>query len=275
MTFAVNPYPWRPAHNYVYDSGSNTWIPQDSASGGAGATQYTEDAAAAANPVGTVPILVRADTPAATVTTDGDNIAQRGTNFGAAYVTLLDTSGAAVAVAGGTQYTEDAAAAANPVGNMLVLRRRDTLTAAEVTTDGDNIAGNSTSKGELYVKHSDPIVLTTGTAVIGKLTASTPLLANGLTTTVVTVAAAAAVLTSYYIWNPNTSVAYVQIFDISGAVTLGTSVPKWSIGVPPESAANLSGLRLTFANAIKVAATTTVLGLTANSSGLDCNFGSE
>src|SRR3990172_5913050 len=43
-----------------------------------GGTQYTEDAVAAANPTGTVPILVRVDTPVATVTTDGDNIAQRG-----------------------------------------------------------------------------------------------------------------------------------------------------------------------------------------------------
>lgn len=71
-----------------------------------GGTQYTEDAAAAANPVGTTPILVRKDTPSTTVSDDGDNIAQRGTNYGAAYVTLLDTSGNAVSVGGGTQYTE-------------------------------------------------------------------------------------------------------------------------------------------------------------------------
>ena len=55
-----------------------------------GPTQYTEDDAAAANPVGTANILVRADTPATLVTTDGDNVAQRGTNYGAAYVQLLD-----------------------------------------------------------------------------------------------------------------------------------------------------------------------------------------
>ena len=71
-----------------------------------GGTQYTEDDAAAANPVGTAPILVRADTPAGAVTTDGDNVAARGTNFGAAYVTLLDSSGNELAVGGGTQYTE-------------------------------------------------------------------------------------------------------------------------------------------------------------------------
>jgi hypothetical protein len=58
---------------------------------------------------------------------------------------------------GGTQYTEDAAAAANPVGNMGIARRKDTLSASEVSADGDNIALNATSKGELYVKQTDNI----------------------------------------------------------------------------------------------------------------------
>lgn len=61
-----------------------------------GGTQYTEDAAAAANPVGTVPILVRADAPGGISDTDGDNVAQRGTNYGAAYVTILNNAGTSV-----------------------------------------------------------------------------------------------------------------------------------------------------------------------------------
>jgi hypothetical protein len=52
------------------------------------------------------------------------------------------------------QYVEDAAAVANPTGTALALRRRDTL-VSEVSTDGDIIIGNATSKGELYVKHTD------------------------------------------------------------------------------------------------------------------------
>jgi hypothetical protein len=72
-----------------------------------GGTQYTEDAAAAADPVGTAPILIRKDTPATVTSTDGDNIAQRGTNYGAAYVQLVTSSGAYIdSVGGGTQYTE-------------------------------------------------------------------------------------------------------------------------------------------------------------------------
>lgn len=123
-----------------------------------GGTQYTEDAAAAANPIGTVPMLIRKDTPGAEVSADGDNVGQRGTNYGAAYVTLLDTSGSPVSVGGGTQYTEDAAAAANPIGTALIGVRADAL-AGITSADGDNVAARMTDKGELYVKHADALTV--------------------------------------------------------------------------------------------------------------------
>lgn len=72
-------------------------------------------------------------------------------------VNIKDTNGDPASIGGGTEYTEDAAAAANPVGKMGMCRRRDTLTAAEVSADGDNIACNATAKGELYVKQTDPV----------------------------------------------------------------------------------------------------------------------
>lgn len=138
---------------------ATTPLPVAVISGGVGGIQYTEDAAAAANPVGNAVIFVRKDTPGAEVSADGDNIAQRGTNFGAGYVTLLDTSGNPVAVGGGTQYTEDAAAAANPIGNALIGVRADTL-GALTSADGDNVAARFTDKGEQYVKHVDAIPIT-------------------------------------------------------------------------------------------------------------------
>lgn len=49
--------------------------------------------------------------------------------------------------------TEDAVAAANPAGPQIMARRKDTLSAAEVSTDGDHIALNATSKGELYARN--------------------------------------------------------------------------------------------------------------------------
>ncbi len=114
-----------------------------------GGTQYTEDAAAAADPVGPVQILVRKDTPASEVTTDGDNIAQRGTTYGAAYVTLLDTSGVPVSVGGGTQYAEDTVASAGEQMTMAGVVRRDTPTSL-VDANGDRTELIVDANGRLH-----------------------------------------------------------------------------------------------------------------------------
>lgn len=75
-------------------------------------------------------------------------------------VTLYDSSGNELAVGGGTQYTEDAAAAANPVGTVLNLIRDDARAGSLTTADGDNVAARGTNAGELYVKHVDAIPVT-------------------------------------------------------------------------------------------------------------------
>lgn len=73
---------------------------------------------------------------------------------------IVDANGDAItSFGGGTQYTEDAAAAADPVGNMLITRRKDTLSATEVSADGDNIALNATNKGQLHVKLADTVTV--------------------------------------------------------------------------------------------------------------------
>jgi hypothetical protein len=76
----------------------------------------------------------------------------------------------------------------------------------------------------------------------------------------------------YTVYNPNSSVAYVQIFDAAstGAVTLGTTVANGRITVPATSAANLeitNGVNM--ANGIVIACTTTATGSTAPTTGLD------
>lgn len=81
------------------------------------------------------------------------------TNANPLSVRLTDTSGDYVSVGGGTQYTEDAPAAANPTGTALNLIRADTL-AGVTTADGDNLAARGTDKGEMYVKHVDAIPVT-------------------------------------------------------------------------------------------------------------------
>jgi|GEM_PF-1415316 len=75
---------------------------------GAG-TQYTEDAVAATDPIGTTVNLIRKDTPATITTADGDNVSQRGTNYGAAYTQIVTSAGAFVdTFGGGTQYADGA-----------------------------------------------------------------------------------------------------------------------------------------------------------------------
>ena len=59
-------------------------------------------------------------------------------------------------------YVEDAAAAANPVGGVTMLVRKDTL-SSEVTTDGDNVAQRGTAKGEAYTKDVDLLTAITAT----------------------------------------------------------------------------------------------------------------
>lgn len=112
------------------------------------------------------------------------------------------------------------------------------------------------------------------TPLVANPTNETPVLKNGLTNTASSVISSqAATLKSYYCYNPNATVAYVQIFDVAtaGAVTVGTTTPKWSIGIPATSAANLR-INLSFASGIQVAATTTATGSTAPGTALDCNF---
>lgn len=141
-------------------------------SGSSAGTQYTEDAVAAADPVGNAVNLVRKDTPAATVSADGDNIAQRGTNFGAAYVTLLDASGNTVSVGGGTQYAEDAASAGGESMTLAGAVRQDTI-GSNTSTDGDYTYLKTTSAGRLYTDSVVSSALPAGTNVIGHVIADT------------------------------------------------------------------------------------------------------
>src|SRR3990167_2221599 len=80
-------------------------------------------------------------------------------------VTVTDGAGALNVIcdsgcSGGTQYTEDAAAAADPIGNALIVVRNDARSGSLTTTDGDNVAIRGTNSGEMYVKHVDSIPVT-------------------------------------------------------------------------------------------------------------------
>jgi hypothetical protein len=106
-----------------------------------------------------------------------------------------------------------------------------------------------------------------------------PKLANGLSTIVTSVKNGAGELGAYHCLNNSGADAYVQIFDVAtaGAVTLGTTTPVLSLGLPAASSLPGGGNvewanGIHFANGIQVAATTTATGNTAPSPALDCNF---
>jgi hypothetical protein len=132
-----------------------------------GGTQYTEDAAAAANPVGTAQILVRQDTPATLVTTDGDNVARRGTNYGAAYSQIVTSTGAFVdTFGGGSQFAVDAVAGGTDQGTLALVVRDDAL-ATLTPADGDYTQLRVTSQGRLWTSATIDAALPAGTNNIG------------------------------------------------------------------------------------------------------------
>lgn len=98
---------------------------------------------------------------------------------------------------------------------------------------------------------------------------------TALTATVIQVKGAAGQLGMAYCYNPNTSVAFVQVFDAAtaGSVTLGSTTPKYALPIPAGSNGGyaLALVGLQFASGIQVAATTTATGSTAPSTALVCN----
>lgn len=92
--------------------------------------------------------------------------------------------------------------------------------------------------------------------------------------TVTSVKASAGTLHGWYIYNANASAVYVQIFDLAtGSVTLGTTAPKMSFGIPPTAGANEEMSNgIAYATAISYAVTTTRAGATGPGSTVDVNF---
>lgn len=96
----------------------------------------------------------------------------------------------------------------------------------------------------------------------------------GNTKTDIGTANTAGIVAGWYIYNPNNSVAYVQFFNLqASAVTLGSTAPFYSIGIPALSAANLiSPTGITHSTAISIAVTTTRAGSTNVGSTVDYNI---
>jgi hypothetical protein len=127
---------------------------------GTGATNQGKavDSVAGATDTGIAILAVRDDSLTTLTPADGDYANLRVSSTGALHVT---------GGGGGTEYTEDVAAAADPSGQMMMAVRRDTLSASEVSADGDNIALKATSKGQLHITIDD-----TQLSALGQTTAA-------------------------------------------------------------------------------------------------------
>jgi hypothetical protein len=73
-----------------------------------GGTQYTEDVATPADPIGGATLLRRRDTPASEATTAGDWVAGNATTYGAQYVQVVSSAGAFIDTFGGSGGTAQA-----------------------------------------------------------------------------------------------------------------------------------------------------------------------
>lgn len=127
-----------------------------------------------------------------------------------------------------------------------------------------------------------------GTVQIGNTPNSTPILTTqtpstvgGLSTysgsigaTATAIKAGSGQLYGYYIYNSNSSTAYVQIFNIATVgITLGSSTPVLSLGIPAGAGANVEFANgIFFGTAISFACTTTRGGSSAPSNTVDVNF---
>jgi hypothetical protein len=258
-----------PAGSETLMSGS---MPTTSADGGHATIGTTTDASSALTLVGLLKAIKAAVTGVLSVAQSGTWTVQPGNT------------------ANTTAWKVDGSAVTQPVSGTVSITSNSSVNQAQIAgTATDVNSGNKSAGTQRVVLATDQPQLTNalkvdGSAVTqpvsGTVTANpadaTPVLKNGLTNSASSVISSqAARLTSYYLANPGASAAYVQVFDVAtaGAVTLGTTTPKWSIWVPAGAAANLAGLSLSFANGIQVAATTTATGSSAPATALDCNFG--
>lgn len=161
---------------------------------------------------------------------------------------------------------EDAAHTSSDVGVMTLGVRETTLVDLSAgNTDGDYEPFQVTKTGGLWVTGAP--TSTSGWSV------STGSIGN--TKTDVGTANTPGNVGGWYFYNANATVAYVQFFNAqASAVTLGTTPPVYSLGIPATSGANVAPgmVGITHATAISIAVTTTRAGSTNTGSTVDFNI---
>jgi len=102
--------------------------------------------------------------------------------------------------------------------------------------------------------------------------AAAPKVLSALTNTAVAVKASPGLLVSVDCDNANAALVYLQWYDTTGAVTVGTTAAKYTTTVPATVGARFLP-SINFYAGMKVAATTTSTGGTAPGTALNCSVG--
>lgn len=244
-----------------------------------------EDSVHASGDVGVEMLARRADTASSSSTTDGDystlNTDATGRLWAHADIVSALPAGAAIIGKVGIDQTTPGTtnAVALTAGSAIIGNVRIDQTTPGTTNGvqvnaalpaGSNIVGN--------VRIDQTTLGTTnGMSSVASTTGGYTPTRTSLSTTVTALKSSAqGKLGGWSIYNPNNLVAFVQVFNVAtfGAVTLGTTVPVLTFGIPPFGAAigNAGAPGIDFSAGIQIAATTTATGNTAPTAPLETTF---
>ena len=103
---------------------------------------------------------------------------------------------------------------------------------------------------------------------------SRPILMIAVTDTVLSVKNGPCKVKALSIFNAAAAAGFVQFFNarLPADVTLGTTVPDWSLGANTLVTHNLDDLEVLFPLGLQIAATTTAGGLTAGTAAVQVNI---
>lgn len=168
--------------------------------------------------------------------------------------------------------------------NLVALAANQSVNVAQMngvaTTMGNGVAGTGVQRVAIASDNTAfPIKIDQTTPGTTNAVVDTPVTSGGLLiitgsvgATATAIKASAGQLYGYHLFNTTAAVAYVQIFNVAaGSVTLGTTAPTMSIGIPASGGATVNFDKgIAFGTAMSYACTTTRAGLTGAT--CDVNF---
>jgi len=146
-------------------------------------------------------------------------------------------------------------------------------TGTGTSAGAQRVVLSSDSTGPVAISQTTPGSTNGVSPVLSGTGGWAPVNLVGLTNTAVSIKASAGQLGMLYCYNPNSSnEVYVQVFNQSGGITVGSTTPAMSVGIPPVQNGgfpmNFPGIQ--FTTAMSVAATSTPTGGTAPGTPINC-----